>query len=62
MIFEILTVKFVPAGEKVQTSNFLGWYCLKDKLSEQQMDTSVFCPDTKRLWKVSVKSEWWFLI
>ena len=57
MKFKILTVKFLPAGKKVQISNFIGWYCLKEKLFEKQMDTSVSCPDTGRLWKVSAKSE-----
>ena len=62
MKFKILTVKFLPAGKKVQISNFIGWYCLKEKLFEKQMDTSVSCPDTERLWKVSAKSESWFPI
>ena len=52
MKLEILAVKFLPGGEKVQISNFIGWYCLKDKLSDQKMDTSVSCHDTEGLWKV----------
>ena len=62
MKFKIFTVKFLPARKKVQISNFIGWYRLKDKLSEQQIDTSVSCPDTEGLWKVSAKSESRFLI
>ena len=55
-------VKFLQAGEKVKISNFIGWFCLKDKLLEQNFDTAVYCPDTERLWKFSAKSESWFLM
>ena len=42
-------VKFPQAGEKVKVSNFIGWFCLKHKLVEQKIDTSVSCLDTEEL-------------
>ena len=60
--YEILTVKFLGAGEKVEISNFIGWFCLKDKFLEKKMDTSVSCPDREGFWKVSAKSESCFAI
>ena len=55
-------VKFLRAGEKVKLSNIIGWFCLKDKLLEQNFDTAVSCPDSEGLWKVSAKSESCFAI
>ena len=55
-------VKFLRAGEKVQISNFIGWFCQKDKLLGQKTDITFYCPDTECLWKVSAPSEFWFLI
>ena len=55
-------VKFLRAGENFQISNFIGWFCLEDKLLEQKIDTSVSCPDTEGLWTVSANSESWFPI
>ena len=62
MKFEILTVKFLGAGKKVEISNFVGWFYLKDKFLEKKMNTSVSCPDSEELRKVSAKSESWFSI
>ena len=62
MKFEILTVKFLGAGENVEISNFIGWLHLKDKFLEKKMNTSVSCPDSEELRKVSAKSESWFSI
>ena len=42
-------VKFLGAGEKVKISNFIGSFCLKDKLLEQNFDTAVSCPDNEGL-------------
>ena len=55
-------VKFLGAGEEAEISNFIGWFCLKDKLIEQKTDAAVSSPDTEGLWKVSAKSESWFSI
>ena len=33
-------VKFLRAGKKVKISNFIGWFCLKDKLLGQKTDTA----------------------
>ena len=55
-------VKFLQTGEKTEISNFVGWFSLKGKLLEEKMETSVSCPDSKELWKVSAKSEPWFPI
>ena len=52
-------MKFFRAGEKVKIWNFIGWFCLKDKLLGQKTDTAVYCPHTEGLWKVSAKSESW---
>ena len=54
--------KFHGAAEKVKISNFIGWFCLKDKLLEEEIDTAVSCPDTEGIRKVSAKSELWFPI
>ena len=62
MKYEILTVNFLGASKKVEISNFIDWFCLKDKLFEQKNDTAVSCPETEGLWKVSAKSELWFPI
>ena len=48
--------KFLRAGEKVEISNFIGWFRLKEKLPEQKTDTAVSCHDSEGLWKVSAKS------
>ena len=53
-------VNFLRAGEKIKIENFIGWFCLKEKLPEQKLDTVVSCPDSKELWKVSAKSKPWF--
>ena len=53
---------FFGAGKKGEISDFIGWFCLKHKLLEQNTDTAVPSPDTEGLWKVSAKSESWFLI
>ena len=55
-------VKFLQTEERVKISNFFGCFCLKEKLLEEKMDTSVSCPDSKELRKVSAKSEPWFPI
>ena len=60
--YEILIVKFLGDGEKVEFSNFIGWFCLKDKFLEKKMDTSVSYHDSEGLWKISSKSESWFPI
>ena len=36
MKYEILMVKFLRASEKVEISNFIGWFCLKDKFLEKK--------------------------
>ena len=55
-------MKFLGVDEKAKISNFIGWFCLKDKLLEQKTAAAVFCPDTEGLWKVSAKSELSFAI
>ena len=40
-------VKFLQAGEIVKISHFIGWFCLKGILLEQEIDTAVSCPDTE---------------
>ena len=42
-------VKFLWGGENVETSNFIGWFCLKDKLVEQNTDTAVYRSDSEGL-------------
>ena len=62
MKLEIST--FLSAGRNltIKISNLISWFCLKDKLPEQQIDTAVSCPDSEGLQKVSAKSESWFPI
>ena len=36
-------VKFLGAGKSAETSNFIGWFYLKDKLLEQKTDAAVSC-------------------
>ena len=60
--YEILTVKFLGAGEKVEISNLIGLFCLKDKLLGQKTDTADSSTNTEGLWKVLAKSESWFPI
>ena len=55
-------VKAFSAGEKVEISNFIIWFCLKAKFLEQKIETAVSCPDNEGLWKLSAKSELWFQI
>ena len=55
-------MNFLRAGKKLKISNFIGWFYLKDKLTEQKIDTPSFCPDSKDLLKVSAKSISWFTI
>ena len=55
-------VKFLGAGEKTKISNFIGWFCVKDKLLGQKAERTVHCPDTDGLLKASAQSEWWFPI
>ena len=55
-------VNFLRAGEKTKISNFIGWFCVKDKLLGQKTERAVYCPDTEGLLKVSAQSEWWFPI
>ena len=40
-------VKFLRARKKVKISNYIGWFCLKDKLLEQEIDKEVSCADTE---------------
>ena len=42
-------VNFPQAGKKSKIPNFVGWFCLKDKLLGQKTDTAVSCPDTEGL-------------
>ena len=35
--YEILAVKFLGAGEKIEISICIGWFCLKEKLHEQKL-------------------------
>ena len=53
-------VKFLGAGKKTKISNFIGWFCIKDKLLGQKAERAVYCPDTEGLLKFSAQSEWWF--
>ena len=62
MKFEISTFSPAPRNFTIKISYFLGWLCLKDKLTEQKTDTAVSCSDSEGLWKVSAKSELWFPI
>ena len=55
-------VNFLQAAEKVKISNFNGQFCLKDKLTEQEIDLASSRTDSKELWKVSAKSKPWFPI
>ena len=41
---------------------FFGLFFLKDKLVEPKTFTGVSCLNTEGLWKVWVKTEFWFLI
>ena len=50
-------MNFLRPSENVKISNFIGRFCLKDKLTEQKIDTGKSCPDRKELWKVPVKSK-----
>ena len=43
------TVKFLGASEKVNISNFISWFYLKNKLLKQKRNTEVSCPDTEEL-------------
>ena len=52
-------MNFFWEGEKVKIWQFIGWFCVKDKLLRQKTDTAVYCPHTEGLWKVSAKSESW---
>ena len=54
--------KFLVVGKKIKPSKFFDWFCLKDTLFVLKNDTTVSCPDSKGLWKVSAKGEWWFPI
>ena len=60
--YEILMVKILETGEKVEISIFIGCFCLKDKYHEKKMDASVSCPGSEGLGKISAKSESWFPI
>ena len=60
--FEILTFSPARRNLTVKILYFLGWFCLKDKLTEQKTDTAVSCSDSEGLWKVSGKSQSWFPI
>ena len=53
-------VKFLGAGKKTKISNFIGWFCINDKLLGQKAERAVYCPDTEGLLKFSAQSEWWF--
>ena len=55
-------VKFLQTGKKAKILNLIGWFCLKDKMTEQKVDTASSCPDSKELWKVSEESNSWFSI
>ena len=55
-------VKFLAAGKKVEISNFIGWFCLKDKFLEQKIDTAVSFSNSEGLWIFLEKSELRFLI
>ena len=55
-------VTFLRAGKKVEISNFISLFCLKDKLFEQDHDTASSCPESERRCKDSAKSESWFPI
>ena len=51
-------LKVLGAGEKVEISNFIGWFHLKDKFLKKKTDAAVVSfPDTEGLWKVSGKYE-----
>ena len=55
-------VTFLRTGKKVEVLNPFSWFRLKEKLLDEKMDTSVFCPYSKELWKVLAESEPWFPI
>ena len=55
-------VNFLQADKKTKISNFIGLFCVKDKLLGQKTERAVYCPDTEGLLKVSAQSEWWFPI
>ena len=55
-------VKFLRASKKVKISKFIGWFCLKDKLLEQEIDIEASRPGTEGPWKVWGKTKLWFPI
>ena len=55
-------VKFLGAGEKAEISNFIGLFCLKDKLLGQKTDTAVSSPDTEGLWRAESFSKIWIMV
>ena len=55
-------IKLLGAGVKVEISNFFTWFWLRGELPYQKIGTSVSCPDSEVLWKVSAKSDFWFPI
>ena len=54
--------EFSSADEKVKIWIFIGYFRLKEKLSEQKIDSVVSCPDSEKLWKILAKSKPWFTI
>ena len=48
--------------ENQNFSNFIGWFCVKDKLLGQKIERTVYFSDTDGLLKVSAQYEWWFPI
>ena len=50
-------LKFLGADGKIEISNFIGWFCLKDNFFEKKTDAAVFFREIEGIWKVSAKYE-----
>ena len=40
-------MNFLRAGKKTKISNFIGWFCVKDKFLEQKTERAIYCPETE---------------
>ena len=56
MKFKISTFSPAQTNFTTKISYLLDWFYLKDKFTEQQIDTASSCLDSKELWKVSAKN------
>ena len=56
------SANFLPASQRVEISDLMGWFFLKGTLVEPKTVRRVSCYDTERSWKVWGKSDNWFPI